>query len=138
MDAVNDYIELGHIYLKEVVKTDKKYSLLADHNFNFQSFKRKFKIAIAQSVFTHLSFEQIDQCFSQLVKVMDHGSKLFFTICVGQDQEWSVMYTTDTPMVKSYHEDLKFYEDLSKKYSFTFSVVEDHPHPSQQVCVAEF
>lgn len=138
VDAVNDYIELGHIYLKEVVKTDKKYSLLADHNFNFQSFKRKFKMAIAQSVFTHLSFEQIDQCFSQLVKVMDHGSKLFFTICVGQDHEWSVMYTTDTPMIKSYHEDLKFYEDLSKKYSFTFSVVEDHPHPSQQVCVAEF
>jgi cyclopropane fatty-acyl-phospholipid synthase-like methyltransferase len=56
-----------------------RVNLLCDDEFSFEKFGRSFDVAVAQSVFTHLSANRIRLCLSRLAQVMPVGAKLFVT-----------------------------------------------------------
>lgn len=60
IDPVQGYIDLGRLYMSEVVRTDKRYRLACSADFAFDDFNRAFDFAMAHSVFTHMSFAQIE------------------------------------------------------------------------------
>jgi hypothetical protein len=70
VDPLPAYIKLAHVYMREVVETTRKYRLSCDADFGFGVFERKFDFAMAQSVFTHMTFAQIERCLTALKPVM--------------------------------------------------------------------
>ena len=89
------YLRAGAAYLDEVVGTDKSYHLQCSCTFDFGGFERRFDYALAHSVFTHLSFDEIETCLERLKVVMKPGGQLFFTVCTGRDEELHVAYLDD-------------------------------------------
>jgi len=77
---VNDgvHYELG----KGIVKL-KKPSFLYDSDFKFDSFGVKFDFALAQSIFTHASAEQIRTCMFNLTKVAGKEFKFLASFIEG-------------------------------------------------------
>ncbi|MFT5165469.1 MAG: ubiquinone/menaquinone biosynthesis C-methylase UbiE [Saprospiraceae bacterium] len=138
IDAVEDYIKVAKVYLNELVKTEKVYHLLTDRNFGFDSFGRHFDFAMAQSVFTHLSFIQIEQCFGELKKVMKPGGKFLFTMIFNKDTELDMLYIDNLPITKSSHSGIEFYNRLAKTYEFNITFQMSTAHPTQQVALATF
>jgi SAM-dependent methyltransferase len=60
--------------------------LKATSRFEFGSFGQPFDMALAQSVFTHVPFNQIRLCLSQLAQAMQPGGRFFATYFeIGED-----------------------------------------------------
>jgi len=57
----------------------KDPTLLLDDSFRFKRFERRFDFALAQSVFTHVSFNTITRCVSQIEASLKPGGKFFAT-----------------------------------------------------------
>jgi hypothetical protein len=93
---------------------------------------------MAQSVFTHMSFEQIERCFAALKHVMKPGGRFLFTILLGRDEEVPFIYAYNTPMTRSAHADMSFYQELGRRIGFTVEHKGREGHPSQELCVAAF
>jgi SAM-dependent methyltransferase len=138
VDPLPAYIELGHTYLREIARTQKQYRLECNGDFNFAPFQRKFDFAMAHSVFTHLSFDQIKRCMTSLKQVMAPGGQLVFTIQLGKDREESFVYAYNSPMVRSTHKDLSLYETLGREIGFKLEHLGKDGHPTQEVCKAIF
>ncbi len=139
IDPVPGYIHLAEIYLQKVSHARHRYQLLCDGEFAFERFARRFDFAMAHSVFTHLSFQQIEQCLRRLQTVMQPGGSLLFTVCIGgEEREEHVVYGNNIPMIKSYHRDLSFYATLAERLGIVIEALEQPPHPTQQVCLARF
>lgn len=138
IDALEQYIRLGQVYMQEVVKTDKTFHLLVNREFEFEQFERKFDFAMAQSVFTHMSFDQITTCFEKLCPVMKPGGQLLFTVILREDREFTWMYTSETAMTKSSHANLSFYEELGDRLGFEVTSLGSEGHQTQHACLATF
>jgi cyclopropane fatty-acyl-phospholipid synthase-like methyltransferase len=69
-------IELAQAGLSDRVPRE---NLLCDDEFRFARFGRMFDVAIAQSLFTHLSANRIKLCLDRLATVMKPGGRLFAT-----------------------------------------------------------
>ncbi len=138
VDPLPAYIKLARVYMREVVETTKPYHLSCDGNFRFDVFGRKFDFAMAQSVFTHMSFEQIERCLASLKGVMKPGGRFLFTIILSRDDEVPFIYAYNTPMTRSAHEDVSFYEELGRKIGFKVQLIGRQGHPTQELCVATF
>ena len=91
------FIDLGHVYLKDVAHTKKTYHLACTEDFDFAQFDRKFDFSLAHSVFTHLSYELIERCLESLKQVMSPGGQLIFTITMGADREEHFVYVKNVP-----------------------------------------
>jgi len=137
VDPVAGFVDLSRAYLREVVNTHKTYHIATNHDFGFAQFNRQFDFAMSHSVFTHMTLEQIEQCFEKLKPVMKPGGQLIFTIILGEDREESFVYE-GLPMTWSTHRDMSFYEGLAKKYGFKVELLGREDHPSQEVCRATF
>jgi cyclopropane fatty-acyl-phospholipid synthase-like methyltransferase len=124
--------------MREVVETTRKYRLSCDADFGFGVFERKFDFAMAQSVFTHMTFAQIERCLTALKPVMKPGGKLVFTIILSKDEEVPFIYAYNTPMTRSAHKDMSFYEELGRRIGFRVELLGSAGHVSQQACVATF
>ncbi len=138
VDAVKEYVDLGKVYMDKVIKTSKGYQLLVDHQFSFYKFGCTFDFAMAQSVFTHLSFSQIEQCLKELKRVMKPKGKFLFTILLSRDKEKQTLYIGDLPITKSSHVGFGFYYKMAKKYGFELTLLTGAEHPTQQVAMAVF
>lgn len=82
VDSHEDLLDAGYrIELNRLGLTDRvpRANLLHDGDFNFERFDRMFDVAIAQSLFTHLSASRIHLCLYRLAKVMVPGGRLFAT-----------------------------------------------------------
>ncbi len=89
------YLETGHYYgvdknrnlldagrnieLVGYNLVDKNPHLFHIGDFNFAPLNQKFHFAIAQSVFTHLSLNQIIKCVMNIEKALHSGGKFFAT-----------------------------------------------------------
>jgi SAM-dependent methyltransferase len=54
--------------------------LIADGDFDFSPFSVTFDFALAQSLFTHLPFQQLRECLTRLPSAVVPGGKLYATI----------------------------------------------------------
>jgi len=61
---------------------DKRATLVQDDAFRFGRFGRQFDMALAQSVFSHLPFNVIARCLSEMEPVLRPGGRFFATFFV--------------------------------------------------------
>lgn len=97
-----------------------------DRNLKFDFLDgSRFDFILAQSVFSHLLPEHIDECFGHISQVMAPGGKFFFTHHPGV--QFRQRSATDFEYPKS------FFAELSQKYGFLLEDwSEEYRHPRGQ------
>lgn len=141
-DPMDVYVATARRYLLDVLRTEKVCHLRVDRDFAFAAFGAQFEFAVAHSVFTHMTFDEIRRCLRALAPHMAPGGRLLFTVALdrrfGRDFEESFLYNADTPMVRSYHASLALFEALRPDLGFRLERFDAVPHPSQTAFVATF
>ncbi|NRA10011.1 MAG: methyltransferase domain-containing protein [Myxococcales bacterium] len=130
VEAFPPYIRLGQRVLREC-GVDKRSTILQSTMFEFEKFKATFHFAIAQSVFTHMSDDQVRHCVTKLQSVMEPGGRLLFTYIVGRDPS-GFLYGGVQPMVRLGVPDASWFDGLASDLGLRFECSEI-PHPTQEV-----
>lgn len=145
VDSNEPLLEAG--YQTELTKlnlTDRlpRTNLLHEKDFNFDRFNRTFDIAIAQSVFTHLSGNRIRLCLYRLAKAMRPGARLFATFFeVPEHHPVDDVYVHPTGGVRSFAYKDPFHYRMSEIEAFVadlpwrikWSGDWDHPRDQKMV-----
>lgn len=141
-DPVPAYLETARRYASSVLNTDKQFGLLLDHSFEFHKFGVKFDYAMAHSVFTHMTRQEIAMCLRCLAHVMAPGGKLLFTVAINsdlrEDYQEAFVYNAQIPMVRTHHANDAFYRSLAEEIGFHLEPLSLPKHPSQSAFVATF
>jgi cyclopropane fatty-acyl-phospholipid synthase-like methyltransferase len=78
-----------------------------------------YDFILAQSVFTHLRYSHIENCFASIGKIMHDRARFYFTFNPGKISQSSYKDFSYPPEV---------FTQLAKRYAFDFSLCEyDHP-----------
>jgi hypothetical protein len=80
-------VELQQIDLKEALPEERLFIL---PDFEFDKLEKKFDYLIAQSLFSHFTFNRIRRCLSRMIPLLHETSKIFatfFEVPAGQDPE---------------------------------------------------
>jgi len=86
----------------------------------------KFDYFLAQSVFTHLKSEHIEECFRYIGDVMHDGSLFYFTF------HFDKVYRQGGKVDKFFYPE-SFFDDLAQQYNFELcDYSEDYGHPRKQ------
>lgn len=108
--------------------TDKQPTLVLNQEMRlrFSMFTgQTFDYLFAQSVFTHLPTEYIDECFEHVKKIMTPDSLFFFTFFCDDEH--------NRRGLKDFSQPWSFYEELAERHGYLIeNRTEDYPHPSQQ------
>lgn len=136
IDAFEPYVNMGKKVLAKA-GIIKAYQLAVSSTFQFDQFQTAFDFAIAQSVFTHLSREQIEQCMQELKLVMQPGGQLIFTYIEQRKVPRGFLYYGVVPMIYPDHCDENFLKELANQNKVTFSKP-DIQHKSQSVGLFTF
>jgi SAM-dependent methyltransferase len=127
IDGDPNYIEICRRLLEPV---NKPFQLLFNRDFEFDRFDMKFDYGIAQSVFTHLSDEQVSRCIVNLKGVMKTGARFLFSY-IPQTLPIGFVYEGSYPMLHPTHQDAAFFAAQAEAHGLTFRDL-DIPHPSQR------
>ena len=79
LDLDADLLQVGSKLVEEEGLADKHPTLLLDDAFRFGRFGQTFTVALAQSVFTHLPFNVIMRCLTEMEEVLAPGGRFFAT-----------------------------------------------------------
>lgn len=95
-------------------------------NLSFEEFESEsFDYLLAQSVFTHLKAEHIEECFRHIGRIMRPESCFFFTYYPGPEYRQRGRKTFEFPF--------SFFESLAELRGFELTDrAADYPHPSRQ------
>ncbi len=135
IDAYPPYIRLGNRILEECGIT-KQRTVIHSTTFEFEKLGSEFDFAVAQSVFTHLSGEQVYECIGKLKSFMRPGSRLLFTYLIGSRPR-GFLYGGVQPMVRLSFPDASWFDALAAKFAIRFERSEIR-HPSQRVGILTF
>jgi cyclopropane fatty-acyl-phospholipid synthase-like methyltransferase len=128
MDISVRAIEYGQKLVCQEKLLDKQPSLRVSKNKNlkFEEFTgKKFDYLLAQSVFTHLKSEHIEECFQYVGRIMEENSIFFFTFAESN----SFVHHSQ----KDFRYPFSFFDGLFAKYGFVAQNYSDnYPHPSGQ------
>ncbi|MEP0201376.1 MAG: class I SAM-dependent methyltransferase [Halioglobus sp.] len=104
-------------------------TLCANHIFDF-SFAEYFDYAIAQSVFTHLTSEDIQACLVNLRSVSQKTSRFYFTFFEGDSgqNEHAVSHAN-----LCWHYSKSEIENIGRESGWTINYLGDWGHPRNQV-----
>ncbi len=106
----------------------KKPQLVANESreLRFEEFAgAMFDFFLAQSVFTHLKPEHIEQCFENVGHVMHENSTFFFTFNVGGEFKRTGL--------KDFCYPFSFFESLAEQYGFILQdCSKEYNHPRGQ------
>jgi len=132
VDPYPPYKALGEAMMREI-ECEKEYVMEVSGEFPFQQFDRTFDYAIAQSVITHLSLEQITLLFANLKEVMNEGGVFLFTFNHNAFP-LGFLYEAKHPMMAPSFVNKEFFKELADKYSltFTYNPTADLNHPTGQ------
>jgi cyclopropane fatty-acyl-phospholipid synthase-like methyltransferase len=135
MDAYPPFVRIGPKFM-EAAGITKKYQIILDAEFHFERFNMKFDFANAQSVFTHLSRPQIENCMIEMKKVMKPGSKFLFTNIL-TNYPRGFLFAGRYPMMSGAFCTPDYYRELASRHGITF---EENvmPHPTQIAHVFKF
>ena len=135
IDAYPPYIRLGNRILEECGITRQR-TIIHSTSFEFEKLGSEFDFAVAQSVFTHLSGEQVYECIGKLKPFMRPGSRLLFTYLIDGSPR-GFLYGGVQPMVRLSFPDAGWFDALVAKFDIRFERSEIR-HPSQQVGILTF
>ena len=125
MDISDKAIEYGMNLLEERKLVEKAATLIVNKDLNFNELDKKYDFIIAQSVFTHLPKEYIEECFENLHKIMNANSKFYFT-CNYSDKE-------EKRGILGFFYPFEFFSALAAKYNYTCSDISSvYKHPLGQ------
>jgi SAM-dependent methyltransferase len=126
IDIVESLIEDGkNKELQEEVLKTKKPNLLVNGGFEFYKFNMSFDYMMAQSVFTHLPLDRVNQCLAEAKKCLHKDSVFFATIFEAKTRSSS---TNCEP----YYVHPSFYEKLAVDNDLKFEYIGDWSHPRNQ------
>jgi SAM-dependent methyltransferase len=130
LDAGNYYgveraqgmLDVADLELRDAGLVDRQPNLRCDATFDFAAFGREFDVALAQSVFTHISLNAIHRCLVRVSEVLKPGAVLYATFLENRgdphdlspirfaqpDMPATVAYPDANPF--RYH--VRFFEDL--------------------------
>lgn len=131
IDAFAPYLELGK-RLAARIGLNKRFSLQHSATFDFRQFGVAFDYANAQSVFTHLSAAQCDECMAQLRTAMKPGSTFLFTYLVGIPKTQGFLYAGSQAMQRLAVDDPGFFATLGQRHGARFEKLE-MSHPTGQL-----
>lgn len=136
VDRYEDYLRLGHRVMQHL-GNGKDYSIAQTATFDFQQFgEHRYDYAFAQSVLTHMSDVQIEDCLSKLKAVMAPGGIFVFTYFLGGKLA-GFLYDGTQPMMRPRLDDTGLFERLAGQLGITFEKT-SIPHPSQTVGLFRF
>ncbi len=153
-----NYLENGNYYgiekesllLKAAIEVEipryglleKKISLENRDDFDFSVFNTQFDFALAQSVFTHLTWNKILKCLVNLSKVLKTDGVCFATFFEDKDGSYKVkpmIHTypggkgTSYPDEDPYHYEFDFFVELAKRTSLKVEYIGEWNHPRGQM-----
>ena len=122
-------------YAKKLVKEEKLSAkrphlfISKNKNLKFLEFSgRKFNYILAQSVFSHLKPEHIEECFANIGSIMFDDSSFYFTYNQGKEYKQFD--------IKGFKYPFSFFESLAEQYGFKLQdCSRDYKHPRRQVMV---
>ena len=126
IDIVESLIEDGKSkeLQEDVIKT-KKPNLLANGDFEFYKFNTSCDYMIAQSVFTHLPLNRVNQCLAEARKCLQDGGVFFATIFEAQSR-------SNSTNCEPYYVNPSFYEELALDNDLKFEYIGEWSHPRNQ------
>jgi len=83
-----------------------------------------FDFVLAQSVFTHLPAEVIEECFAGVGRVMQPSAVFFFTFQHEAEHRWKNL--------KDFAYPTQLFAHLAERYHFNFETHDDYKHPRGQ------
>lgn len=79
VDAGPPLLAAGRRELEQAGLSDKQATLVADNKFGLVKLGRSFDFVIAQSVFSHLPFNPIARCITEVGRVLNPGGRFYAT-----------------------------------------------------------
>ncbi len=140
VDAYEPLLRTGR-RLMTALGVDEPYSTHHSSEFEFEAFGARFDFAIAQSVFTHLSREQIERCVANLVPVMNPGGRFVFTYSIlDPTARRGILYCGTTPMRVPSIDSETYFTELAARFGLglTLDPAPRVPHRSQRVALLDF
>lgn len=120
-------VEAGRQLVADEGLSQKRPNLVVSANMDlkFNEFAGStFDFILAQSVFTHLKPEHIEECFAHVARVMHADSAFYFTYAEADT------YTQRT--AKDFSYPFTFFRELAERYGLSATAMGDYPHPRQQ------
>ena len=119
-------LEAGCRIVEQQGLTDKRPRLVLTEDLKFRDLdKNPFDFVLAQSVFTHLPVEYIDECFQHLRRVMRDKANFYFTFDESQQPQQL--------RFKSFTYPFSFFAELAARYHFDIHDLSiEYPHPRGQ------
>lgn len=131
IDIAPSCVEAGWNLVHEEGLTDKSPRLILNEtrSMDFNQFTGEtFDFLLAQSVFTHLPEELIDECFAHVGRVMHENSAFFFTYIEGPRPK--------QVSNKDFVFPFKFFVDVAGDHGFALEdLSRGYPHPRSQKMV---
>jgi len=132
LDAEKELVSLALQHeLPSFLIKQKNPNFSFNYNFDF-SFIDSFDFAMAQSLFTHLTLEDIAICFHKLKLKAHKDSKFFFTFFEGNS---STNSHTVSHANKCWHYNFQELEIIAKKEGWELTYIGDWNHPRNQKIV---
>jgi SAM-dependent methyltransferase len=121
-------IEYAQKLVEEEKLNNKRPNLIvsARKDLKFEEFSgQSFDFILAQSVFTHLMPEHIEECFANIAKIMKSGSSFCFTYFRSKDYK-QINY-------KDFSYPITYFQELANRYDFDLiDYTDEYNHPKNQ------
>jgi len=90
IDISRKILRAGNAVVKKNNLVNKVPTLVRLKNFEFQELNQKFDFAVAQSVFTHITLNDIIVCLRNIEEVLVDGGKFFVTFFENKEGKFNI------------------------------------------------
>jgi len=129
LDGESELVTKGlakELFFDLVAQKEPKF----EFNYQFEvSFAKGLDFAMAQSLFTHLTPNDIKLCFDNLYKNANAGAKFYFTFFEGDE---SINPTGPSHAQRGWRYAFSTLEELGKSAGWTMEYIGDWGHPNNQ------
>ncbi len=133
IDKQNELVEQGKKNeISDEIWNNKTPEIIVSDAFEFHRFQKKPDYAIAQSLFTHLSIQDIKICLINLAKFAPAHCKLYATFF---ESDKKVMNILSSHSSRRFEYTSKQMADLGKNCSWEMQYIGDWNHPRNQKLV---
>lgn len=119
--------------------SDKPVHLLRRDDFDFSGFGTRFDYAIAQSVFTHLTWNSILRCLVNVERVLEDNGRLYATFFEDKQGDHRIDEirhpggTTTYPDTNPFHYEFDVFVELARRVRLEAQYIGEWGHPKNQV-----
>ncbi len=126
IDISPNILEAGKRFLIEAGLESRQPQLKVNSNLQFDELSGiTFDYIIAQSVFTHMPEEDIEECFANLHKILKTSGSFYATFNEGK-RRWFQKGTTQ------FYYSLSFFQELANLHDYQVTVENQYHHPRGQ------